>query len=72
MRNPRATQEVLGFKHAYKNLFLIPKSRMRKGAPVATKMGPQRSAGFAMSRLNPKKVMGTVGLTNQLIIIPII
>ena len=42
MINPRATQEVLGFRQAYMNLHLIPRSKMRKGAPMATMIGPQR------------------------------
>jgi hypothetical protein len=40
--NPRATQEVLGFRQAYMNLHLIPRSKIRKGVPMATITGPQR------------------------------
>ena len=42
MINPRATQEVLGFRQAYINLHLIPRSKIRKGAPMATMIGPQK------------------------------
>src|SRR4030065_2413337 len=54
IRNPRATQDVLGFRQAYKNLLLMPRSRIRKGAPMATRMGPHKIAAFAKSKGNPQ------------------
>jgi hypothetical protein len=50
IRNPRATQDVLGLRHAVKNFSFLPRSRMRNGAPRATKMGPQRRAEFERSK----------------------
>ena len=50
MRNPRATQDVLGFRQAYRNLLLMPRSRIRNGALMATRIGPQRIAAFAGSK----------------------
>jgi hypothetical protein len=40
--NPRATQEVFGFRQAYINLHFIPRSKIRNGAPIATMIGPQK------------------------------
>ena len=55
--NPQATQEVLGFRQAYMNLHLIPKSKMRKGAPMATMIGPQRIGTLERFRVWPKRTM---------------
>jgi len=57
MRNPRATQDVLGFRQAYMNLRLIPKSKIRKGAPMETMIGPQKIGTLVRSRRYPKMVM---------------
>src|SRR4030042_5005018 len=65
MINPRATQDVLGFKQAYKNLFLIPRSKIRKGAPMATRMGPHKMAAFAGSKGRPQINTALEGLMNQ-------
>lgn len=54
MINPRATQEVLGFKQAYMNLHLIPRSKTRKGAPMATMIGPHRIGRLERFRAKPK------------------
>jgi hypothetical protein len=54
MKNPRATQDVLGFRQAYINLRLIPKSKIRKGAPMETMIGPQKIGTFVRSRRYPK------------------
>jgi hypothetical protein len=48
--NPRATQEVLGFRQAYMNLHLIPKSKTRQGALMATMIGPQKIGSFERVR----------------------
>src|SRR3989304_9943867 len=51
MINPRATQEVLGFRQAYMNLHLIPKSKIRQGALIATMIGPQKIGTFERFRV---------------------
>src|SRR4030042_5247723 len=51
MINPRATQEVLGFRQAYMNLHLIPRSKMRKGAPMQTMIGPHKIGTFERLRV---------------------
>src|SRR4030042_3658270 len=49
--NPRATQEVLGFRQAYMNLHLIPRSKIRKGAPTETMIGPHKIGTFERLRV---------------------
>lgn len=77
MTNPRATQEVLGFRQAYINLHLIPRSKIRKGVPMATITGPQRIGTAERFRVRPKRSMeermGGSNLTlNQPIRVPMI
>src|SRR4030067_2266990 len=54
MINPRATHEVLGFRQAYMNLHLIPRSNIRKGAPIATMTGPHRISALERFKVWPK------------------
>lgn len=71
IRNPRATHDVLGFRQAYKNLFLMPRSKIRKGAPMATRIGPHKMAAFAGSKGRPQINTTLEGLTNQWMMAPI-
>ena len=68
--NPLATQDVLGFKQAYKNLLLMPRSKIRNGAPMATRIGPHNKAAFARSKGKPQRYTLLEGLTNQLMRVP--
>src|SRR4030042_3385229 len=62
MMNPLATHDVLGLRHAVKNLCFLPRSRIKNGAPIATRMGPQRSAPRVRVKGTPKSTSDLDGV----------